>query len=122
LQVRYLDPVLIGLGCWGQQGRAGLAADLTRCLQARAGEVIEADFRPLWLALESLQHRPNQRLRDHTQQRLDRLYESDPLAGQAQAQRGYPRLAQWALLAGALERIAKGLADPATNSPRSMGA
>lgn len=105
LQVRYRDPVLLGLGRLGTQGRAGLAAQLATRLQADPGNHIEGDFRPLWLALESLAHRPSQSLREKTVARLDALYESQPLAGYVQAERRFPRLAQWALLAGALESV-----------------
>ncbi|MBT9587418.1 hypothetical protein IV102_29015 [bacterium] len=105
LQVRYRDPVLLGLGRTGARGRARLAAELATRLQAEPGCVIEADFRALWLSLESLNHRPHRGLREKTVARLDGLYESQALAGYVQAEQRFPRLAQWALLAGALERV-----------------
>ena len=103
LQVRYHDPVLIRLGCLGQRDRAGLAARLAEALGARPGSKIEEDFRPLWLALESLDWRSNSSRRKQLEARLDAIYEREGLAGASQAAAGYSRLAQWALLAGALE-------------------
>lgn len=110
INLRWHDSVLLGLGLGpaGQRDRAGLMADLARRLGAVPGEVIEVGFRPLWLALESIDHWRTGPLAQAARQRasagLKRIYESEALAGAHQAARGYPRLAQWAALAGALER------------------
>lgn len=108
--VRVNDQDLLALGSPGRLGRAGLAADLASKLDAKALRV--DDFRPLWLGLESVQHhggdsRPGRRALQKTWQGLDRIWEREALAGREQRQCGYPRLAQWALLAGGLEKACK---------------
>lgn len=108
--IRVNDQDLLALGRAGSQGRALLAARLSRDLAAHTTAV--ADFRPLWLGLESvLHHGASQRLGrlavEKTWQGLDRIWEREALAGREQRERGYPRLAQWALLAGGLENACK---------------
>lgn len=108
--VRVRDEDLLALGSLGLEGRAGAAAHLSSSLQARAARV--DDFRALWLGLESvLHHGPGQRIGalalEKTRQGLDRIWEREALAGREQRQQGYPRLAQWALLAGGLEKACK---------------
>ena len=106
--VRVDDQELLALGCLGTRGRAGLAARLGAALGATPGPKV-ADFRPLWLQLECVIFRGTasrlglQALRK-AWQGLDRIYEKEALAGAEQALQGHPRLAQWALLAGGLER------------------
>ena len=106
--VRVDDQELVALGCFGQSGRAGLAARLSASLGARTDPEV-ADFRPLWLQLECVifrgaASRVGSRALRKAWQGLDRIYEKEALAGAEQALRGHPRLAQWALLAGRLER------------------
>jgi len=106
--VRVNDDQLMELGCFGTSGRAGLAARLCASLQARTGPEV-ADLRPLWLQLECVifrgaSSRLGSRALRKARQGLDRIYEKEALAGAGQAAQGHPRLAQWALLAGALER------------------
>ncbi len=108
--VRVQDEDLLALGRAGFRGRAALAAQLGRKLGAQPAEV--EDFRPLWLALESaLYHGADSRLGRlavaKAWQGLDRVWEREALAGREQSRRGYPRLAQWALLAGGLEEACK---------------
>lgn len=108
--IRVGDNDLFALGRHGQQGRAGLAARLSVALGARLGQV--DDFRPLWLDLECLQfrgvdHRLGQRALRRAWQGLEAIYAKEALAGREQADLGYPRLAQWALLAGGLEHACK---------------
>lgn len=106
--VRVDDHELLTLGCFGQSGRAGLAARLSASLGARTTPEV-VDFRPLWLQLECVIFRGaasglGSRALRKAWQGLDRIYEKEALAGAEQALQGYPRLAQWALLAGRLER------------------
>lgn len=108
--VRVLDEDLLALGSLGLEGRAGSAARLSSSLQARPSGL--EDFRPLWLGLESiLYHGSSQRIGalalKKTRQGLDRIWEREALAGREQGRLGYPRLAQWALLAGGLEKACK---------------
>lgn len=113
VNVRVSDQDLLALGCLGSEGRALLAARLSQQLEAQTSAV--EDFRPLWLGLESLLHhgfagRVGRLASQKTWQGLDRIWEREALAGREQRQRGYPRLAQWALLAGGLEKACKSLA------------
>ncbi|MFN8607781.1 MAG: hypothetical protein U0931_09625 [Vulcanimicrobiota bacterium] len=108
--IRVSDAELLQLGRHGKLGRAGLAARLARALQARA-HCLE-DLRPLWLDLECLlyrgpEHRLGRRALLRARQGLDAIYAKEALAGREQAALGYPRLAQWALLAGGLEHACK---------------
>ncbi|MBX3165923.1 MAG: hypothetical protein KF760_00870 [Candidatus Eremiobacteraeota bacterium] len=110
VNVRVSDEELLALGRPGREGRAGLAARLSLALEARTLAV--DDFRPLWLGLESsLHHGARSRIGRlavlRTWQGLDRIWEREALAGREQHRRGYPRLAQWALLAGGLEQACK---------------
>lgn len=108
IQVRYFDSTLMQLGRPGQSGRAGHLTRLSQALQAQTGSTIPPDLRPLWLALESLDHQPRETVWRRATQSLHQLYENQALAGREQSQRGYPRLAQLALIAGGLERLAPG--------------
>ena len=106
--VRVDDHELLALGCFGQSGRAGLAARLCTSLRAMASHQVD-DFRPLWLQLECVIFRGTAsrlglRALRKARQGLDRIYEKEALAGAEQALQGHSRLAQWALLAGGLER------------------
>lgn len=106
--VRVDDDQLLSLGCLGVSGRAGLATRLCAALGARTGRDI-GDLRPLWLQLECVifrgaSSRLGSRALGKARQGLNRIYEKEALAGAEQASQGYPRLAQWALLAGGLER------------------
>lgn len=105
LQVRYFDKVLMQLGCAGQRGRAGQLTQLSQALQAQTGESILPDFRPLWLALESLEYQPRRTVWERAWRMLEDIYEKQALAGRDQSRWGYPRLAQLALIAGRLERL-----------------
>lgn len=110
VNVRVADHELLALGCLGRQGRAGAAARLSTALAAQVAQV--DDFRPLWLALEStLHHGAGQplgaRALARAWQGLNRIWEREALAGRQQSLLGYPRLAQWALLAGGLEKACK---------------
>ena len=110
INVRVRDEDLLSLGDVGREGRAGAAARLSSGLQARPSGL--EDFRSLWLGLESvLYHGPSQRIGalalEKTRQGLDRIWEREALAGREQGRLGYPRLAQWALLAGGLEKACK---------------
>jgi len=108
--VRVQDEDLLALGGVGCHGRAFSAAQLSRSLGAHTAAV--EDFRPLWLGLESVlyhgaRHRLGRLALQKTWQGLDRIWEREALAGREQRERGYPRLAQWALLAGGLEQACK---------------
>lgn len=108
--VKVSDEDLLALGRTGSQGRAFLAAELSRKVGAQTGQI--GDFRSLWLGLESvLHHGASHRLGrlavQKTWQGLDRIWEKEALAGREQRERGYPRLAQWALVAGGLEQACK---------------
>jgi hypothetical protein len=108
--IRVEDAELLALGRYGQQGRAGLSARLAQILGARPGAI--EDLRPLWLNLECAlfrgpAHPLGRRAVQKTWQGLDAIYAKEALAGREQARLGYPRLAQWALLAGGLEHACK---------------
>lgn len=111
--IRVGDADLLALGGYGQEGRAGLSARLAQTLGARLGTI--DDFRSLWLDLECVlfrgpKHRLGQRALRRAWQGLNAIYAKEALAGREQAKLGYPRLAQWALLAGGLEHACKTLA------------
>lgn len=110
VSVRVDDHELLALGCLGTHGRAGAAARLSNALNAQLARI--DDFRPMWLALESaLHHGAGQplgaRALNKAWQGLNRIWEREALAGRQQGLLGYPRLAQWALLAGGLEKACK---------------
>ncbi|MBS2036680.1 hypothetical protein JST97_16945 [bacterium] len=108
--IKVSDGELFALGKLGQQGRAGLASRLATALGAQLKTV--DDFRPLWLELEcvlyrGLDHPLGKRALKRAWQGLEAIYAKEALAGREQAALGYPRLAQWALLAGGLENACK---------------
>lgn len=109
VNVRIRDGLLLAQPAGDSAGdwpRATLLIDLARRLGAVPGPRIAPGCRPLWLALESMLHWRQgpraERARRNLRLGLDRLYESQPLAGYREKAAGFPTLAQMAVLASAV--------------------